>query len=392
MYDLLIKGGRVIDPAQDIDDKWDIGIKGDKISALAKDIPPQQSHQVIDAAGKIVTPGLIDIHCHVYAGIHDDSPDPDVAGVMQGVTTVVDAGSAGQAIFRGFPKYVIPMSRTNVYCFLSIVSQGQTLRPELRDWAEIDIGKIIATIESNRNIIKGLKLRMVGDLVAKEGIKVWEVTKNVAKQVGLPVMIHTPDHSQKTPLRLTKDIIALMEPGDILSHIYSPVHGGCLSPDGTFYPELIDAMKRGVILDVAGVGSHGTHFSCNIASKGIAEGILPTTISTDFTEKRVGYFVNGLTGIMSKFLALGLDLKSIIRMTTIHPAQALSLDHKIGSLKLGMDADISIVEIKSGLWEAEEWDEQSINMTELLTPCFTIKSGQCIEVNPMAMPKSLLGI
>jgi dihydroorotase len=381
MYELLIKGGRVIDPAQNIDDKLDIGINGDKISALTKDILPQQSLKVINATGKIVAPGLIDMHCHVYAGIHDDSPDPDVAGVMRGVTTVVDAGSAGQAIFRGFPKYVIPMSRTNVYCFLSIVSQGQTLRPELRDWAEIDIDKIIATIQSNRNIIKGLKLRMVGDLVAKDGIKVWEATKNAARKVGLPVMLHTPDHFKKTPLRLTREIIALMDPGDILSHIYSPIYGGCLSPEGTFYPELKDAMKRGVILDVAGVGSHGTHFNYNIARKGIAEGILPTTISTDFTEKRLNDFVYGLTGIMSKFLALGLDLKSIIRMTTINPAHALSVDNKIGSLKLGMDADISILEIKSGLWGLEESEEQS-KITELLTPCFTIKSGQFIEVKP----------
>jgi dihydroorotase len=386
LYDLLIKGGRVIDPAQGIDDKLDIGINGDKIAVLTKDIPPQQSHKVVDATGKIVTPGLIDMHCHVYAGVHKDSLDPDAAGIMQGVTTVVDAGSSGQAIFGGFSKYVIPSSRTNVICFLSLASHGQTLMPELRDWAEIDMDATIATIQSNRNTIKGLKLRLVGNLVANDGVKVWEAIKNVAKKVGLPVMVHPTDRWKKTPLGLTQEILALMEPGDILTHVYSPMHGGCLYPDGTFYPELKDAMKRGVILDV---GHGGAQFNYNIASRGIAEGILPTTISTDLVNKRLDNCVFGLTVVMSKFLALGLDLMSIVRMTTMNPAHVLNVDKRIGSLKLGMDADISVVEIKSGLWELEELEGQSIKITDLLTPCFTIKSGQFIEAKPTARPKSL---
>jgi dihydroorotase len=386
MYDLLIKGGRVIDPAQDIDDMLDIGINGDKIAALAKDIPPQESRKVIDAMGKIVTPGLIDMHCHVYAGVHKDSVDPDIAGIMQGVTTVVDGGSSGQAIFGGFTKYVIPSSRTNVFCFLSVVSQGHTLMPELRDWAEIDSDAIIAKIESNRNIIKGLKLRLVGSLVANEGIKVWEVTKKIAKKVGLPVMIHTPDPWEKTPLQLTREILTLMEPGDILTHVYTLKHGGFRSPDGTYFPELKEAMKRGVLLDV----SHGgAQFNSNLAKQWIAEGILPTTISTDLVNKRLDNLVFGLTVVMSKFMALGLDLKSIIGMTTINPARALSIDKRLGSLRLGMDADISVMEIKSGLWELEEWEDQSVKINELLTPCFTIKSGQFIEAKPTARPQSL---
>lgn len=386
MYDLLIQGGRVIDPVQNIDDQLDIGIKGDKIAALTKDIPPQESHKIIDVLGKIVTPGLIDMHCHVYAGIHKDSVDPDVAGVMQGVTTVVDAGSSGQAIFGGFPKYVIPASQTSVFCLLSLASHGQTLMPELRDWAEVDIEATTATIQANPNIIKGLKLRLVGNLVANEGIKVWETVKNVARKVGLPVMVHPIDRWGKTPLGLTQKIIALMEPGDILTHLYSPVYGGCLTPDGHYCPELKEAMKRGVTLDV----SHaGPHFNYSLARKWIAEGILPTTISTDLTRKRLDNHVFGLTVIMSKFLALGLDLMSIIRMTTMNPARVLNLDKRIGSLKLGMDADISVLEIKSGLWELEEWGGQSIKITDLLTPCFTVKSGQCIEAKPIARPKSL---
>jgi dihydroorotase len=386
LYDVLIKGGRIIDPAQAIDDKLDIGINGDKIAALTKDIPPQQSHNVVDATGKIVTPGLIDMHCHVYSGIHKDGAEPDLAGVMQGVTTVVDAGSSGQAIFNGFPKYVIPSSLTNIFCFLSLASQGHTLMPELRDWAEVDVDATISTIESNRDIIKGIKLRLVGNLVADDGIKVWKTAKDAARRVCLPVMIHTADKWERTPVELTQKILALMEPGDILSHVYTPARGGCVNVDGTFYPELKDAMERGVVLDV----SHGTNqFSYNIARKGMAQGILPTTISTDLAGKRLDNFIYGLTVIMSKFLALGLDLNSIIRMTTVNPARALSEESRIGSLKPGMDADVSILEIKSGLWELEDSEKQSIQMTELVAPCFAIRSGQVIAAKPVGQPISL---
>jgi dihydroorotase len=384
MYDLVIKGGRVIDTAQGVDGKLDIGINGNKIAALTKDIPPLKDQKVIDATGKIVTPGLIDLHCHVYSGIHHGSAEPDLAGVMQGVTTVVDAGTAGQAIFGGFTKYVIPSSRTNVFCYLSLSSQGHAIMPELRDWAEVDPDATIKTIESNREIIKGIKLRFVGNLFVDDGMKVWKIAKDIARRVGLPVMIHAADKWERTPVELTQEILALMEPGDIVSHIYSPARGGCfLKSDGTFYPELRDAMERGVVMDVA----HGsTQFSYNIARKGMAQGILPTTISTDVTGIRLDNTIYGLTVVMSKFLALGLDLNTIIRMTTVNPARVLCEESRIGSLKAGMYADVSILDIKSGLWELEDAEKQSLKVTELIVPCFSIKSGQVIAAkSPLSL-------
>ncbi len=186
MYDLLIKDGRVIDPAQNIDDKLDIAINGNKIAAVAKDIPSQEGQRVVDARDKIVTPGLIDIHCHCSGGIINNGVDPDDAGVNQGVTTVVDGGSTGQAIFGAFPKYVIPSSRTSIFCFLHLSSQGLSVVPELRDWNEIDPDATAVTIESNQNIIKGVKLRLVGNIVASAGVEVVKMAKNIARKFGLP--------------------------------------------------------------------------------------------------------------------------------------------------------------------------------------------------------------
>ncbi len=388
MYNLLIKGGRVIDPARNIDDKLDVAISGDKIATVAKDISPAESQQVVDARDKIVTPGLIDLHCHVYEGVLRIGIDPDVAGVKQGVTTVVDAGSAGQANFGGFPKYVIPSARTTIFCFLHLDSQGLLSArgigrsPEMREWGDINAGAIAATIKSNRDVIKGIKLRMVGDLITNAGL---EVVK-MAKKFGLPIMVHIGDPQGQIPLTFTQEFLPLMEPGDILSHVFTSHRGGILRPDGTVLPELKEAMERGVVLDIA----QGTfNLSFAVARKSMAQGILPTTLSTDLSTLSLTGPVYGMTVVMSKFMALGLELKQIIEMSTINPARALSVEDRWGSLKPGTDADISILELLSGTWKLEDSVGKTITATKLIAPSMTIKSGQLIPAQPVTQPQPI---
>jgi len=386
MYDLLIKNGRVIDPAQNIDDKLDIAINGNKIATVAKNIPAQETRHIVDAKDKIVTPGLIDLHSHVYDSILDIGVEPDVVGVRQGVTVVVDAGSAGQATFGGFPKYVIPASRTTVFCFLHLGSFGLSIMPELRDWEEINTDAIIATVESHRDIIKGIKLRMVGKLVARHGVEVVKIAKKTAKKLGLPIMVHIGDWDNQVPPTLTQELLPLMETGDILSHVYTAKPGSILRQDGTILSELREAMERGVVLDIA----HGRfNFSYDVARKGMTEGIFPTTISTDLVVPSVTGPVYGLTVIMSKLLALGVALKQVVEMTTINPARALNIEDRWGSLKPGMDADVSILALLSGTWKLEDSEQQSIEVKRLIAPSITIKSGQLIPAEPVAQPPSL---
>lgn len=384
MFDLLIKSGRVIDPAQNLDDKLDVAISGDKIAAVAKDIQTTETRQVVDASDKIVTPGLIDLHCHVCGSITKESADPDDAGVNQGVTTVVDAGSVGQAIFEGFPRYVVPSSRTTVFCFLHLGSQGLTIMPELRDWQEIDLDATTATIESNRDVIKGIKLRLVGNIVASAGIEVVKMAKETAKKFGLPIMIHIGDIKQQVPPTLTQELLPLMESGDILSHVFTAQQGSALRANGTVLPELREAMERGVILDIA---NGRFNFSFRVARTGMAQGILPTTLSTDVTLPSIIGPVYGLTVTMSKFLALGLDLKQTVEMTTINPARALSIESRKGSLKPGMDADVSVLELLSGTWELPDSEQQIIEATTLIAPSMAVKSGQLIPAQPVAQPQ-----
>ncbi|MFC1987448.1 amidohydrolase/deacetylase family metallohydrolase [Chloroflexota bacterium] len=396
MYDLLIKGGRVIDPAQNIDGKLDIAITGDKIAILAKDIPAQKGQQVIDASEKLVTPGLIDLHCHVPGalrthianGILKSHIEPDIAGVNQGVTTVVDGGSTGQATFGGFAQYVVPPARSRVFCFLNLSSQGQTVTPELRDWDEINLEATALTIEAYRELIKGMKVRLVGKLMASHGTEVFKTASKVARQCGIPIMLHIGDLKEQVSPTLTQETLPLMKPGDILSHAFTIKYGGVIHPDGTGFSELKEAKERGVILDIC-VGRFNLSFE--VARKCMDQGIFPTTLSTDVSIASLKGPVYGMAVTMSKFAGLGLDLKQIVEMSTINPARALGEENRIGSLKPGMEADVSILELISGKWIFDDSEKQTIEVDRLITPSVTVKAGQVIPANPASQPQPVDG-
>jgi len=387
MYDLLIKGGRVIDPARKIDEQADVAVTGDKIAALSADIPASEGKRVVDATGRVVSPGLIDLHCHVYRHVVANGVDPDEAGVKQGVTTVVDAGSAGEAIFEGFPAYVIPASRTTIFCFLHLASQGQTLGPELMDQREINTDAMTAIVESHSNLIKGVKVRMTGGLANTLGSKVVATAKEIAGRFSLPIMVHIGDRENQVAPDLTKEILPLMESGDIVSHMYTAQRGCILLPDGKVMPEAREAIERGVIMDVAN-GRY--NFSNEVARRALDQGIRPFTISSDLTVPSLTGPVYGLTLSMSRFLALGLDLEQVIEMTTINPARAIGIDDQKGSLAPGSDADISILEIASGLWELADASQNVMRLQKLVEPRMVVKAGEVIPSEPVARPELLV--
>lgn len=384
MYDLVVKGGRVIDPAQNIDSIMDVAAADGKVVKIAADIPARESKQVFDATGKIVTPGLIDGHTHVYDAVLDVGAHPDDAGVNQGVTTVVDCGSAGYATFGGFPKYVIPAAKTTVYCLLHIGSFGISTLPELWYPEEINVAATEAVINANPGLIRGVKLRLVGKLLADRGVEVVKIAKATAKKFNLPLMVHIGDVNRWVSPTLTKEFLPLMEKGDILTHIYTGLLGGVLGDDGKVIPEFDAARDRGVILDSAHGRSNFTYF---VARKMIEQGYLPDIVSTDLTKPSITGPVYGLTVTISKFLALGIPLEKIIAMTTINPAKAMSFADRKGSLKPGMDADISVLEIKSGKWQLFDCNKDLLEVNGLVVPVMTIKAGELIPPKPVAWPE-----
>lgn len=382
MYDLLISGGRVIDPAQSIDASLDLAVNGDRVAAVGH-LSVRDARQVVDASGKLVTPGLIDLHTHVFGGVNKISTDPDTAGVSVGVTGVGDAGSSGQGTFGAFPRYVMPASRTCVFCFLHIASTGLSVIPELSNWGEINPDAAAEVIAANRDVIKGVKVRMVGDTVAIRGVEVLKAAQKLARQFGLPVMVHIGDVERKVSPTLTRELLPLLEAGDILSHVFTAQHGSPFDAEDIPYPELREAASRGVVLDVA-VGR--LNFSFEVARRGLDSGIMPATISSDLTKVSVHGPVFSLPVTMSKMMAIGVTLNKAIEMATINPARALKEDD-LGSLKPGKHADVSILEVASGRWKLEDYAGKTVEADRLIVPVMTVKSGQVIEAKPAAQPE-----
>jgi dihydroorotase len=312
---------------------------------------------------------------------------PDEVGVRTGVTTVVDGGSTGYAKFEGFKRFIIPEAYTDIFAFIHVTPNGLSKTPETWGWYDINPDAVLQTIEANRDIIKGIKMRAIGSVIENQGIDAIKIAKRIASAAKLPLSVHigiwldetTPE---KQVDAFTIELLNSLDKGDIIEHIYTANPGGVIKPDGTVFPELWDAIKRGVILDVA----NGIfNFSFNIARIGLEKGVLPTALSTDFVTPNFDTpMVLSLTVTMSKFLALGLSLDQVIEMTTINPARALGEEHQRGSLSVGMKADISILELQEGhfIFQDRIEKDSAIKGNLLLVPKLTIKDGNLIEAWP----------
>jgi dihydroorotase len=416
MYDILVKGGEVIDPAQGIHAKRDIGISAGKIAAVEAGISADRAKEVIDAKGKLVVPGLIDVHGHPAGALLDVGVYADDVGIRQGVTTVCDGGSLGCANFRAARPYINALSRTDVFWFIHGGKLGLVVSPELQGSHEIDRDGTLRVIEENRDIIRGVKFRAIGRAAQTVGLEGAKAIKGIATDAGLPLMVHLgicgsevhlPDLASDVE-PYTKDVLRLLGRGDIVTHMYSPKVGGVIQPDGRILPEFREAIERGVLLDVA---HGGTNFGLEIARVGIANGILPHTISTDVSSvgiaktalKGVARIVGSeqsasmvsasdvkdpafsLAAIMSKFLALGFSLDQVIEMTTINPARILTEEQRRGSLKIGMNADVTILQfVEREVLFPECTSDLECKGKAILIPKFTVKSRENrVDVTPV---------
>jgi dihydroorotase len=382
MYDLLVKNGLVIDSSQGLHDQRDIGISEGKITALKKNIPPAEAGRVIDAGGKLVTPGLIDIHTHVADGIVPGTT-PDEAGVLSGVTTVCDAGSTGYANFKGFRQFILPRARTAVFAFLNLGAAGLAFTPEVWSWENINIDAMLRVIKKNSDIIKGIKLRAAEMVIKNLGPEAIRAAKKVAVQAGLPLMIHigvSPDEkgiTEKIAGNFTREMLSILDKGDIITHVYTPKAGRVFESDGKAFPELKKAAQRGVIFDIGQGPDIYSNWSYDLARKGLEQGILPTTISTDLADN--------LPKTMSQFLAVGLTLDKVIEMTTINPARILNEDKRRGSLRTGSPADLSILKLTEGEYLFSDGSGgKPFKGDRLLEPKLTIKSGRVFRALPYA--------
>jgi dihydroorotase len=376
MYDLLLKNGEVIDPAQGIHGRRDVAIKEGRIAAVEECIPEDGASKVIPVDGKLVTPGLIDMHCHPSAGLVNIGRRIDETGIYSGVTTLCDAGSSGATNFQPFRRFLINPALTDTFCFINIAKIGLASIPEIRGDCDLDLDGTKRIIEENRDIIRGIKIRGIQSVVESVGVKAVELAKKMGTELGLPVMIHIGEARDRVSDdfldSFTREAVKLLDRGDIISHFLTRLPGGLIQADGSIAQELWDARKRGVILDAC----HGLwHFSFEIAKQALNQGLLPTVISTDLSAPNVTV-VQSLLVTMSKFLNLGLTIDQVVEMTTVKAAFAIGEENR-GSLRLGGAADISILELVQGDFIFSDGRAGNrLRGKMLLEPRLVLKSGK----------------
>jgi dihydroorotase len=373
MYDLVIKGGQVVDPSQGLDDVRDIGLTDGKVAKIEKEIPEGKIKQVLDAKGLIVTPGLIDLHTHVYEGTYF-GVNADDNCLHRGVTTAVDAGCSGAYTFPAFRKHIINSSETNILVFLHLSGFGLVRR--IGDFLDIrfsDITEAQKVIEANRDVICGIKTRMEKRHVGENGYEVLKRARELADRTELPIMFHIAYTTPPLP-----DILENAKPGDVITHSFTSLPGGILDNQDNVLPEVKEAAERGVIFDVGhGRGS----FAFHVARKAIDQGFLPATISSDIHTLSIDGPVYDLVTTMSKWLYLGLDLTDIIAMTTCNPAQVIHREHQLGTLRPGANGDATLLKIRKehkDLTDANFDTPETVTASEYFDPVGVIRRGEII--------------
>ncbi len=375
MHDLLLKNGKVIDPAQQLNGVMDIAVEDGKIARIAADIPDAEAKRVIDVKDRIVTAGLIDPHVHVYEGFTPLGIHPDLVGVQAGVTTLADAGSCGPYTYQGFPVHVIPQTKTDILVFLNVGKVGLALNPEIANPQDVDTDAIIRVIAENRSVIKGVKARMVSPALDVMGMEMPRLAIRAARETGTPVMFHIGHRIGTYNPNYIKELLPMLQAGDIITHIYCDHIGGVLDSNRKLIPEAKEAVERGVWMDV---GYGQTHFGFDAAQRIIDGGVQCHSISSDITTVGRRTSVHSFVEMMTRFLALGFSLEDVITMSTTNAARVLGIQDTAGALMVGRQADVSVLDVRDGNWRVDDCEGGSMAAKRAVVPALTLKRGEPI--------------
>src|SRR5262245_48165036 len=251
MHDLLLKGGTVVDPSTGLDGVYDVAVECCVIARIAADIPVDEAPRTIAVEGKIVTPGLIDLHAHVFEGFNRTGVHPDLGGVYSGVTTIVDAGSSGSATFEGFPRHIIPSCQTEVIPFLHICQTGLATMPDIISERSINLDDTLKVCAEHKGLIRGIKARMVSPALEIMGMEMPKLARRAARESGIKLMVHIGDTEKRYDPNVIRTLLPMLDDGDILTHYFTANPGGVLDANGRLVPEAREAAARGVWLDTA---------------------------------------------------------------------------------------------------------------------------------------------
>lgn len=367
-YDTLIRGGRVIDPASGVDGAFDVAIRDGTVATVGDGIDPAAATNVVDASGQIVTPGLVDLHTHIYWGVTYWGIEPDPVAALSGVTTWLDVGSAGSYTFPGFRRYIVEPSRVRAFALLNLSSIGlvaPTWELSNPDYLNVDLATSI--VEENRDLILGIKARIDRNTTRGVGLLAVERARELADRVGLPLMIHIGFGPPTIG-----EVARLLRPGDILTHCFTGGDMRIMDDDGKVMPEIRDLQQRGLILDIG----HGTgSFSYEVTEAMLDQGVLPDVISSDIHQTARQGPMFDLPTTLSKFLNLGMSLPDVIARATTNAAKAMGKPD-LGTLAPGAPADVAIFRLDEGEYAFFDTDMAPRSGSQLLTATTTLVAGE----------------
>ena len=396
--DLLLRGGRVIDPAAGRDGVADVAIAGGRIVGVEAHIPGEAAREVIDVSGKLVIPGMIDTHGHVYEGVTGKfGLAPDMVGIQSAVTTVIDQGGPSCMTFGGFRKFIVEPSETRVLAFISAYLVGGLeghLYPELYGPGGVNVDHTVRVARENADLVKGIKAHAETGGVSRWGLEVIKLGKEISRQTDLPLYIHL---GQLWPIEpgaevdaddVVRALVPLMDKGDIMAHPFTRHPGGFISQEtGEVHPVVWAALEKGVTFDVG----HGSHFDFEMARKVLAAGIKPFTLGADMHGYNVrvpnakdgsrndnpffGVAPFSLTHAMTELLTLGLSLPDIVATVSSNPAAMIRMQDSLGTLQPGREADVSVLEVLRGKFELQDNSGARVTADEMIVPCFALKAG-----------------
>lgn len=347
-HELILRGGRIIDPSQDFDGRADVAFAAGKVSGFGPDLPAGPDTEIRDVSGAIVTPGLIDLHTHVYWGGTSLGIDPDEFCRLSGVTTSIDTGSAGPGNWPGFRKHVIERAQARVLAYLHVSFAGifgfsKTIMVGESENIRLMAPREAAEVaDANRDLIVGIKVRVGAHASGDQGTAPLDIALQVAEEVGMPLMAHI-DH----PPPSYEEVLAMLRPGDVLTHAFRPFPNAPCTAQGTVKRAVREARERGVLFDIGhGMGS----FSFNTARAMLANGFYPDTISSDVHQLCIDGPAFDQVTTMSKFLCMGMPLAEVVRRSTVNAAFALQRP-EYGSLKVGSLGDATVLTVRDGAFD-----------------------------------------
>ena len=373
MFDVVLTGGTMIDPVTGAESRKDLAIRAGKVAAVESDLSGHASTDVIDVSGRLVLPGLVDAHSHVYAGVTVIGMEPDGVCLPAGVTATADGGSAGADTFVGFKRYIAQRSRTRVFSFVNLSRLGGTgnkATGELVNPLYADPDNTERILNQHSDVAVGVKLRASTNVLGGSCLPMLKLAKDVTNNAGKPLMVHIGGTSD--PI---SDILARLVAGDIVTHFQTPKANGLLDDSGRLAPAAIEARERGVVFD----SGHGrTHFSFDVARRLLDQGLPPDTLSTDMSKSSYANLAPGLLSVMNMWLALGLPLADVVRATTSRSAEILGRTGQFGHLDVGADADIAVVFWQDGkfVWTDAAGDTRTSDRK--LAADLTFRAGELV--------------